>query len=254
MRLKSRGITNTFICSGSKKTSAASKTTVTSRPELKKPPEEDKTATAVKSHETKKARGEDLSKNTISADVKNSTSSKPTPRDGEANTSTTTAGTKFFISEKGSSLNMPTEFHEICKEHKKLLRRIQKVRTSAQKPSEVQFLTRAEELFSPELISLPTLSELEEKTHGLQNEYRELLSFVKMKGGSSIKTTKGRHQRQGSNNWSDNWESVMSKFEELNQEAQITKESKYDGSWKFDNALFSSASHVQENIQNKLCI
>ena len=243
MRLKSRGITNTFICSGSKKTSAASKTTVTSRPELKKQPEEDKTATAVKSHETKKARGENLSKSTISADVGNSTSSKPTPRDNEAKTSTTTAGTKFFISEKGSSLNMPTEFHEICKEHKKLLRRIQKVRTSAHKPSEVQFVTRAEELFSPELHSLPTLSELEEKTHGLQNEYTELLSFVKMKG-SSINTTKDT--RQGSNS-SDNWESVMSKFEELNQEAQIIKESKYDGKLEvWQCAVFQRKSRPRE--------
>ena len=215
-----------FLWPGAKKTSSASKAPVTSRPEPKRQPERNKTTTAVKSHEAKKSACESLSKSTISPVIENATSLKPQSKERancEASTNASTAETKFLISEKGSTLNMPTEFREICKEHKKLLRRIQKAKTFTPRPSEDQFVKREEGLFCSELRSLPSVLELKEEADRLEKEYRALLSFVKVKN-SSISSAKDATQLDS--DWSDEGGTVMSKFEKLNQEAKGLKESK----------------------------
>ena len=125
---------------------------------------------------------------------------------------------------------MPTEFREICKEHKKLLRRIQKAgRTLTPRQSEDQFVKKVEELFCPELHSSPSVLGLEGHVYTLEEEYKQLLSFMKAKI-SGMQSARDSSQVNGS---SEDWETAMSKFKQLNEEAQILKESKCGRNVKF---------------------
>ena len=125
---------------------------------------------------------------------------------------------------------MPTEFRETCKERKKLLRRIQKAtRTLTPRQSEDQFVKKVEELFCPELHSSPSVLELEEHVCRLEEEYKQLLSFMKAKI-SGMQSARDSSQVDWS---SEDWETAMSKFKQLNEEAQILEESKCGRNVKF---------------------
>jgi uncharacterized protein with HEPN domain len=215
------------IWSGAKKTSPANRTTVASQ--IRKQPEQGKT-TEMKSLESKKSTCENLvSKNPTQRLTEKKESSKPQfgeSTNSEPNTKTTT-DTKFLVSEKGSTLTIPTEFREICKQHKKLLRRIQKARTFTQTQSEDQFVKKAEELFCPKLHRLPTLLELGEDMYRLEKEYKELLSFMKVKV-SNMQYARDTGQMDESSDRLEDWGTVTSKFKQLNEEVQVLKESKYE--------------------------
>jgi hypothetical protein len=184
----------------------------------------------MKSLESKKSTCENLvSKNPTQRLTEKKESSKPQfgeSTNSEPNTKTTTDA-KFLISEKGSTLTIPTEFREICKEHKKLLRRIQKARTFTQRQSEDQFLKKIEELFCPKLHRLPTLLELGEDMYRLEKEYKELLSFMKVKV-SNMQYARDTGQMDESSDRLEDWGTVTSKFKQLNEEVQVLKESKYE--------------------------
>ena len=120
---------------------------------------------------------------------------------------------------------MPTEYHEICKEHKKLFRRIQKARTCTSSKGEEQFVKRLEESFCAELLSLPSFVDLETEAVRVEKEFKEILGFVKG-NVSVIHQTRKTSQVNVKYNFQEGWETVISKFKKLNQEAQILKESK----------------------------
>ena len=184
----------------------------------------------MKSLESKKSTCENLvSKNPTQRSTEKKESSKPQfgeSTNSEPNTKTTT-DTKFLISKKGSTLTIPTEFREICKQHKKLLRRIQKARTFTQTQSEDQFVKKAEELFCPKLHRLPTLLELGEDMYRLEKEYKELLGFMKVKV-SNMQYARDTDQMDESSDRLEDWGTVTSKFKQLNEEVRVLKESKYE--------------------------
>lgn len=135
------------------------------------------------------------------------------------------ADSRFLLSEKGSTLRMPSEFQQTWKEHKKLLRQIRKVKSISRKSSEDQFLRKVESLFCTELRSLPSVSELEESMDRLEKEYEEILASVKISGLQSTQNFNGVY---ASYDGLGVKAAVISKFQQLNEDAQALKESKYD--------------------------
>lgn len=128
--------------------------------------------------------------------------------------------TTFLLAEKGAFLVMPENFQNIRQEHRKLLRQIQKAKTVSRTESENQFVMNIENFFPLDLRRFPSVCELHNDVRRLENEYRQLCSFMKLE---LMKKRLEKLSKEAEEAMADE---IKCRFDKLNNETKLFEKSK----------------------------